>query len=107
MTPGLVATISPTRPMSTGWPSTMAALRTAVNVLASCPEMPTANGPCRLIRPTMSLLTLPDRTIRTTSITSGVVTRSPAVNADSTPSRSRCSVICGPPPCTTTGRSPA
>ena len=55
----------------------------------------------------MSLLTLPDRTIRTTSMASGVVTRSPAVNADSTPSRSSCSVICGPPPWTTTGRSPA
>ena len=94
-------------PMSTGSPSTIAALRIAVNVPASSPDMPTANGPCRLIRPTRSLFTLPDRTIRTISMVSGVVTRSPAVNVDSTPSRSSCSVICGPPPCTTTGRSPA
>ena len=38
---------------------------------------------------------------------SSVVTRSPAAKTDSMPSRSRCSVTCGPPPCTTTGRSPA
>ena len=55
----------------------------------------------------MSLLTVPDRTMRTTSMASGVVTRSPAVNEDSTPSRSSIALICGPPPCTTTGRSPA
>ena len=55
----------------------------------------------------MSLLTVPDRTIRTTFMASGVVTRSPAVNEDSTPSRASIALICGPPPCTTTGRSPA
>ena len=55
----------------------------------------------------MSLFTLPVSTMRTTSIVSGVVTRRPAVNVLSRPSRSRCSLICGPPPCTTTGRSPA
>ena len=105
--PGSVVSISPTSPMSTGSPSTIAALRLAVNRLASSPDMPTANGPSRLISRTMSLLTLPVSTIRTTSMVSGVVTRRPAVNVDSRPSRSRCSVICGPPPCTTTGRSPA
>ena len=55
----------------------------------------------------MSLFTVPESTILTTSMASGVVTRSPALNADSIPSRSSCAVICGPPPCTTTGRSPA
>ena len=37
---------------------------------------------------------------------SGVVTRSPAANVDSMPSRSSCALICGPPPCTTTGPQP-
>src|ERR1700747_3631785 len=63
--------MSPTRPMSTGSPFTTAALRIAVNVPASSPDRPTANGPCRLIRPTMSLFTVPDSTIRTTSIAPG------------------------------------
>ena len=93
--------------MSTSSPSTTAPRRLAVNRLASSPDMPTANGPCRLISPTTSRLTWPVSTILTTSIISGVVTRSPAVNVLATPSRSRCAEICGPPPCTTTGRSPA
>ena len=38
---------------------------------------------------------------------SGVVTRSPAAKLVGTPSRSSWASICGPPPCTTTGRSPA
>ena len=38
---------------------------------------------------------------------SGVVTRSPPRNSDSMPSLSSIAEICGPPPCTTTGRNPA
>ena len=44
--------------------------------------------------------------MRTTSIASGVVTRRPPLNSDSMPSRPSMSVICGPPPCTTTGLRP-
>ena len=40
-------------------------------------------------------------------IASGVVTRSPARNSDSMCSRSSIELICGPPPCTTTGCTPA
>ena len=43
--------------------------------------MPTANGPCRLISPTSSRPTWPVRTIRTTSIASGLVTRRPPLNS--------------------------
>ena len=93
--------------MSTGEPSTTGSRWRAVNMFASSPDMPTANGPCRLIRPTTSLLTWPVSTMRTTSMVSGVVTRNPAVNVLGTPSRARCAEICGPPPCTTTGRRPA
>ena len=64
-------------------------------------------GPCWLIRPTSSRWTWPTSTIRTTSIASGVVTRSPPRNSDSMPSRSSMLEICGPPPCTTTGLKPA
>ena len=49
---------------------------------------------------------LPVSTIRTTSMASGVVTRRPPRNSDSMPSRSSIALICGPPPCTTTGRRP-
>ena len=45
--------------------------------------------------------------MRTTSIVSCVVTRRPPRNSLSMPSRSSIAVICGPPPCTTTGRTPA
>ena len=42
---GSTLTISPTRPMSTNEPSTVAYLRSAVNRLASSPDKPTAYGP--------------------------------------------------------------
>ena len=63
--------------------------------------------PCLLIRPTSSRCTCPTSTIRTTSIASGVVTRSPPLNSDSIPSLSSIFEICGPPPWTTTGLNPA
>ena len=37
---------------------------------------------------------------------SGVVTRSPPLNSDSIPSLLSMALICGPPPCTTTGWMP-
>src|SRR5690606_19367606 len=104
---GLTCTTSPTRPMSTSSPSTSAVRFSAVNRWASSPDSPTAYGPCLLIRPTSSRPTCPTSTIRTTSIVSGVVTRRPPRNSAGRPSRSSIAVICGPPPCTTTGRMPA
>src|SRR5690242_15986810 len=104
---GLTATTSPTRPMSTGSPPTSAVRCSAVNRWASSPERPTAYGPCWLISPTSSRPTCPTRTMRITSIVSGVVTRRPPRNSAGRPSRSSIAVICGPPPCTTTGRMPA
>ena len=105
---GLTLSTSPTRPRSKSEPSsdTPARLR-APNRPASSPERPTASGPCWLSRPTSSRPTWPVRTIRTTSITSGVVTRSPFRNSLVSPSRPSICAICGPPPCTTTGRRPA
>ncbi|COW46187.1 Uncharacterised protein [Mycobacterium tuberculosis] len=45
---------SPTRPMSVATPSTVTLRRTAVNSCASSPVIPTAYGPCALIRLTSS-----------------------------------------------------
>ena len=45
--------------------------------------------------------------MRTTSMVSGVVTRNPPRNSPGSPSRFSMAVICGPPPCTTTGWMPA
>ena len=104
---GRTSATSPTRPRSTSSPSTTVLVWLAVNRPASSPESPTASGPCSLISPTSSRWTWPTSTIRTTSIASGVVTRSPPRNSDSMPSRSSIVEICGPPPCTTTGRKPA
>ncbi len=81
--------------------------RTAVMVCASSPDRPTAKGPWALRAPTSSRCTCPVSTIRTTSMVSGVVTRRPASKRTSRSRRSSMALICGPPPCTTTGRSPA
>ena len=56
--------------------------------------------------PTSSVLTLPASTIVATSSVSRSVTRTPSTNDDARPSRSESSVICGPPPWTTTGLIP-
>ncbi len=73
---------------------------------ASLPDRPTALPPCALIAATMRLLMPPASTISTTSTASAVVTRSPSRNSVLTPSRSSIWLICGPPPCTTTGWTP-
>ncbi len=73
--------------------------------LPSCPVRPTALPPKRLMRLTMSLLTLPS-TISTTSMVSSSVTRMPWMNSPFLPTFCSRSLICGPPPCTTTGFMP-
>src|SRR5580693_1006570 len=93
----------PTSPMSVSTPSTVTLRRTAVNMLASSPVIPTAYGPWTLIRLTSSRPTWPNNTIRATSSTSGVVTRKPPLKSPTMPSRCSMALICGPPPCTTTG----
>src|SRR3954470_7663458 len=104
---GSTFTTSPTRPMSTSSPPTSAVRFSAVNSPASSPDSPTAYGPCWLISPTSSRPTCPTSTIPTTSMFSGVVTRSPPRNSPGRPSRFSIALICGPPPCTTTGWIPA
>ena len=73
---------------------------------ASSPESPTAYEPCWLTDATISRLTLPTSAMRTMSTVSASVTRRPSTNSGSLPSRRISSVICGPPPCTTTGFMP-
>src|SRR5690625_5890009 len=46
---------APTWPRSTSSPSTTAERRTAENIRASSPDIPTAYGPCWLISPTSCL----------------------------------------------------
>src|SRR4051794_32542092 len=97
--PGLTASTSPTNPRS--------GLRALARMSpASSPDSPTASGPCTLTAETMSRLILPTRTMRATSRLSASVTRRPSRNSGTIPSRSMSALICGPPPCTTTGRMP-
>src|SRR5712692_6564914 len=58
------------------------------------------------MRPTISLLILPTRTISTISTVSSSVTRIPPTNCGSLPRRFMSAPICGPPPCTITGLRP-
>src|SRR5712691_5077089 len=58
------------------------------------------------MRPTISLLILPTRTISTISTVSSSVTRMPPTNCGSLPRRFMSAPICGPPPCTITGLRP-
>src|SRR3954454_20539545 len=58
------------------------------------------------MRRTMSLLTLPTRTILATSTVAASLTRSPPLNSTGRLRRSMYFVMSGPPPCTTTGLSP-
>ena len=104
---GSTETTSPTKPMSTGSPSTTACVRAAVIRPPSSPDRPTARPPCSLIRPTTSGPTCPTSTMRTTSIDCSVVTRRPPRNSLGMPSRVSIEEICGPPPWTTTGQDAA
>mmetsp|Transcript_10375 Transcript_10375/g.25766 ORF Transcript_10375/g.25766 Transcript_10375/m.25766 type:complete len:237 (-) Transcript_10375:327-1037(-) len=73
---------------------------------SSLPERPTARPPAALIDAAIFLLSTPHSTISTTSIVAASVTRSPSTNSEWIFSRSSIAPICGPPPCTTTGRIP-
>ncbi len=68
--------------------------------------MPTAYEPSRLIIDTISRFTFPTSAMRTMSTVSASVTRRPSTNSGSLPRRRMRAVICGPPPCTTTGFMP-
>ena len=96
---GLTRVTAPTKPSSGSCAS--ASIR-----CASVPARPNASGPKPLRAVTMSALTLPISTIWATSRVSASVTRRPSTNSLALPSLSNHSPICGPPPCTTTGRIP-
>ena len=72
----------------------------------SLPQMPTASAPARVIRLATCLLTVPASTISTTSTMAASVTRNPSTKVDWMASRFSMALICGPPPCTTTGFTP-
>ena len=72
----------------------------------SLPQMPTARAPARVISPATYLLTVPASTISTTSTIAASVTRSPSMKVDWIARRLSIALICGPPPCTTTGLMP-
>ena len=72
----------------------------------SLPEMPTAMAPARVMASATCLLTGPARTISTTSSIAASVTRRPWTKVDWTFSRFSMALICGPPPCATTGFTP-
>ena len=72
----------------------------------SLPQTPTARAPARVIRLATYLLTVPASTISTTSTIAASVTRSPSTKVDWIASRFSIALICGPPPCTTTGFTP-
>ena len=78
-------TTSPTKPISVGEPLMIGLRCMAEKSAPSSPERPTANGPWALINPTSSRETLPVKTIRTTSMASGVVTLRPPLNSDLMP----------------------
>ena len=106
---GSMALISPTSPTSIifcrSFKSSISSLWAWMK-LPSWPVKPTALPPWRLIKLTISLLTCPPNTISTTLIVSASVTRMPWMNSPFLPSLSSISLICGPPPCTTTGFMP-
>ena len=99
MTSGLISVTSPTKPSS-------GSLATARIRPASMPLSPTAYRPWTLIAATSCGLTWPFSTIRAISTVLASVTRRPSTNVVSMPRRAISSEICGPPPCTTTGRMP-
>ena len=59
---------------------------------------PDGKGTMLVDQPDEPRWTCPTRTMRTTSMASGVVTRSPPRNSEAIPSRSSIVEICGPPP---------
>src|SRR5579884_108919 len=100
--PALTSATSPTWPRSTS----LGRLR-ATSIRPSFPLRPTACPPSRMMSDTSALLARPARTISTTSMVSGSVTRRPWTKVEGLPSRSSTRVISGPPPWTSTGWIPA
>ncbi len=78
----------------------------ALSVLPSAPEMPTALCPYSLSAQTRSWLTLPTSTSRTASIVASSVTRRPPLNCTGRPSAFTCALMALPPPWTSTMRMP-
>ena len=76
-------------------------------VLSSLPERPTARPPASVIELAICLLMLPHSTISAASIVAGHVTRSPATNSLLISSFFSIALIWGPPPWTTTSRTPS
>mmetsp|Transcript_16523 Transcript_16523/g.39556 ORF Transcript_16523/g.39556 Transcript_16523/m.39556 type:complete len:247 (-) Transcript_16523:120-860(-) len=74
---------------------------------SSRPDSPSARPPAKTIPPDIFLFTLPHKTMAATSTTSGVETRIPPSHVLSTPTFSSMALIMGPPPWTTTTRSPS
>ncbi len=108
-----MASISPTRPISTmvsspvSWSTTTWGERLrAFRRRLSLPESPTPFPPCSPMLATISVLILPTRTIFTMSMVSWSVIRRPPMNLGSFPSLLMEREISGPPPWTTTGCMP-
>src|SRR5437868_1610177 len=88
-------------------PSSISVSRSAAVSPPSLPETPTASAlPLPLSSVTSSVFTEPVSTISTTFRSEALVTRWPSTNSAFPPSFSNVRVISGPPPWTTTGRSP-
>ena len=81
-------------------------MTSALRVLPSAPEMPTALWPYSLRAQTSSWLTLPTRTSRTASMVSSSVTRRPSLNLTGTSRRVSRALMALPPPWTSTTRTP-
>ena len=84
MTPTSTRSIWPTKPMSSPPGPSIVETRKSC---PSSPESPTAGCPWRLMRETMSLLTLPTSTIFAISTVSASLTRSPPMNSTGMSSR--------------------
>ena len=104
--PGSTTVTLPTSPRSTGFPSTVAPCFWARKNAPSSPEIPIAAMEDSLSNETSSRCTVPVSTMRTTFITSGLVTRRPETKGAAIPRVFSMELICGPPPCTTTGSIP-
>ena len=107
---------SPTKPRSTSCSIMLSGSRrvrlvfSTVRSPASLPDRPTprtsASLPATVIQCAISLFTAPERTISATCMVSASVTRRPSTKSDFTPALVSMALICGPPPCTTTGFTP-
>mmetsp|Transcript_14084 Transcript_14084/g.44420 ORF Transcript_14084/g.44420 Transcript_14084/m.44420 type:complete len:277 (-) Transcript_14084:143-973(-) len=105
----LTATGSPTKPRSTGSFVELERISSfsATTMSSSFPLSPSACPPSAVIAAAMPLLITPDSTISATWMVASSVTLSPSTNDVDTFSRSSIWPICGPPPWTTTGRTPS